>query len=139
MGIFPFPFPPIQWRELENLSCVVYTHTKLDVQAKKSPFWIFNGYMVDHFVSYVMLSQVLSSFIFANEIERNLDDFVVQSFFKMKKDGMNAFFREIVIFDQFKKKCLLNGLDDIELTMKKLDRIKSFEDLYFLKFPWLGQ
>ena len=41
--------------------------------------------------------------------------------------------------DQFKKKCLLNGLDDIELTMKKLNRIKSFEDSYFLKFPWLGQ
>ena len=41
--------------------------------------------------------------------------------------------------DEFKKKCLLNGLDDIELTMKKLDRIKSFEDSYFLKFPWLGQ
>ena len=41
--------------------------------------------------------------------------------------------------DQFKKKCLLNGLDDIELTLKKLDRIKSFEDSYFLKFPWLGQ
>ena len=41
--------------------------------------------------------------------------------------------------DQFKKKCLLNGLDDIELTMKKLDRIKSFEDSYFLKFPWLGK
>ena len=40
--------------------------------------------------------------------------------------------------DQFKKKCLLNGLDDIELTMKKLDRIKSLEDSYFLKFPWLG-
>ena len=40
--------------------------------------------------------------------------------------------------DQFKKKCLLNGLDDIELTMKKLDKIKSFEDSYFLKFPWLG-
>ena len=41
--------------------------------------------------------------------------------------------------DQFKKNCLLNGLDDIELTMKKLDKIKSFEDSYFLKFPWLGQ
>ena len=41
--------------------------------------------------------------------------------------------------DKFKKKCLLNGLDDIELTMKKFDRIKSFEDSYFLKFPWLGQ
>ena len=41
--------------------------------------------------------------------------------------------------DQFKKKCLLNGLDDIELTMKKFDKIKSFEDSYFIKFPWLGQ
>ena len=41
--------------------------------------------------------------------------------------------------DQFKKKCLLEGLDDIELTMKKFDKIKSFEDSYFLKFPWLGQ
>ena len=41
--------------------------------------------------------------------------------------------------DQFKKKCLLKGLDDIELTMQKLDRIKSFEASYFLKFPWLGQ
>ena len=41
--------------------------------------------------------------------------------------------------DQFKKKCLLNGLDDIELTMKNFDKIKSFEDSYFLKFPWLGQ
>ena len=39
--------------------------------------------------------------------------------------------------DQFKKKCLLNGLDDIELTMKKFDKIKSFEDSYFQKFPWL--
>ena len=40
--------------------------------------------------------------------------------------------------DQFKKNCLLNGLDDIELTMKKFDKIKSFEDLYFQKFPWLN-
>ena len=39
--------------------------------------------------------------------------------------------------DQFKKKCLLNGLDDIELTMKKFDKIKSFEDSYSNKFPWL--
>ena len=58
---FPFPFPPIQWRELGNLSCVVYTHTKLRVQAKKSPFWIFNGYMVDHFVSYSMLMSCQSN------------------------------------------------------------------------------
>ena len=39
--------------------------------------------------------------------------------------------------DKFKKKCLLDGLDDIELTMKKFEKIKSFENLYFQKFPWI--
>ena len=39
--------------------------------------------------------------------------------------------------DKFKKKCLLDGLDDIELTMKKFERIKSFENSYFQKFPWI--
>ena len=39
--------------------------------------------------------------------------------------------------DKFKKKCLLDGLDDIELTMKKFEKIKSFENSYFQKFPWV--
>ena len=39
--------------------------------------------------------------------------------------------------DKFKKKCLLDGLDDIELTMKKFEKIKSFDNSYFQKFPWI--
>ena len=39
--------------------------------------------------------------------------------------------------DKFKKKCLLDGLDDIELTMKKFEKIKSIENSYFQKFPWI--
>ena len=39
--------------------------------------------------------------------------------------------------DKFKKKCLLDGLDDIEITMKKFEKIKSFENSYFQKFPWI--
>ena len=39
--------------------------------------------------------------------------------------------------DKFKKKCQLDGLDDIELTMKKFEKIKSFENSYFQKFPWI--
>ena len=39
--------------------------------------------------------------------------------------------------DKFKKKCLLDGLDDIELTMKKIEKIKYFENSYFQKFPWI--
>ena len=39
--------------------------------------------------------------------------------------------------DKFKKKCLIYCLDDIELKMKKFEKIKSFENSYFQKFPWI--
>ena len=39
--------------------------------------------------------------------------------------------------DQFRKHCLLKGLDDIELTMKKIEKINSFEKTYTTKSPWL--
>jgi len=40
--------------------------------------------------------------------------------------------------DEFRKYCLLNGLDDIGLTMKQADEIKSFETSYYTNYPWLG-
>jgi len=39
--------------------------------------------------------------------------------------------------DSFKKKCLLEGLDDIALSLKKLDKIKNFETDLKLKKPWI--
>lgn len=39
--------------------------------------------------------------------------------------------------DEFRKYCLLNGLDDIGLTMQKSDRISAFEEQYYQKLPWL--
>ena len=39
--------------------------------------------------------------------------------------------------DQFRKHCLLKGLDDIELTMKKIEKINSFEKIHNTKSPWL--
>ena len=39
--------------------------------------------------------------------------------------------------DDFKKQCLLNGLDDIGLTMKNKDKIKNFEDQNKTSQPWL--
>ncbi|MFT5503536.1 MAG: 3-isopropylmalate/(R)-2-methylmalate dehydratase small subunit [Gammaproteobacteria bacterium] len=41
--------------------------------------------------------------------------------------------------DEFKKHCLINGFDDIGLTMQKADEIKTFEKQYFNRMPWLGQ
>jgi 3-isopropylmalate/(R)-2-methylmalate dehydratase small subunit len=39
--------------------------------------------------------------------------------------------------DEFRKYCLLNGLDDIGLTMQNADRITDFEKGYYEKMPWL--
>ena len=38
--------------------------------------------------------------------------------------------------DEFKKYCLLNGLDDIGLTLQKSDKIRGFEKEYSNKFSW---
>ena len=39
--------------------------------------------------------------------------------------------------DPFRKHCLLNGLDDIGLTLEKADTIESFESRRRLAQPWL--
>ncbi len=38
--------------------------------------------------------------------------------------------------DPFRKKCLIEGLDDIGLTMKKAEKIKSYEEQAALARPW---
>ena len=38
--------------------------------------------------------------------------------------------------DPFRKHCLLNGLDDIGLTLQKADKIKAFEDKISREQPW---
>ncbi len=39
--------------------------------------------------------------------------------------------------DPFKKHCLLNGLDDIGLTMEKLDSINAYEQKAAVERPWV--
>ena len=39
--------------------------------------------------------------------------------------------------DAFKKHCLLNGLDDIGLTMEKADAIDQFESRAAAERPWV--
>jgi 3-isopropylmalate/(R)-2-methylmalate dehydratase small subunit len=48
-------------------------------------------------------------------------------------DGGSIYFE----IDPFKKKCLLEGLDDISLTMKKEDAISKFENDKKVSEPWL--
>jgi 3-isopropylmalate dehydratase len=39
--------------------------------------------------------------------------------------------------DEFRKRCLVNGLDKIGLTLEKTDKISAFETARSAKFPWL--
>ena len=39
--------------------------------------------------------------------------------------------------DPFRKECLLEGLDDISLTLAKKDKIKEYENVRNESFPWL--
>ena len=39
--------------------------------------------------------------------------------------------------DEFKKHCLIKGLDDIGLTLEHGEDIKGFENHYFKRYPWL--
>jgi 3-isopropylmalate/(R)-2-methylmalate dehydratase small subunit len=39
--------------------------------------------------------------------------------------------------NEFRKHCLLEGLDDIGLTMQHAEQIKAFETQYYSKAPWL--
>ena len=40
--------------------------------------------------------------------------------------------------DAFKKKCLLNGLDDIALSLEKTKKISAYEDKILKIRPWLN-
>jgi 3-isopropylmalate dehydratase len=62
------------------------------------------------------------------ELEVNLEKQVV-----IRPDGSEIKFD----VDPFRKNCLLNGLDDIGLTLQKKDKIAKFEVTRSASFPWL--
>ncbi len=51
----------------------------------------------------------------------------------IKPDGTELSFD----IEPFRKHCLLNGLDDIGLTLEKSDKIREFESVRLNRFPWL--
>jgi len=51
----------------------------------------------------------------------------------VKPDGTELSFD----IEPFRKHCLLNGLDDIALTLEKADKIREFESQRLARFPWI--
>lgn len=52
----------------------------------------------------------------------------------VKPDGTELAFD----IEPFRKHCLLNGLDDIALTLEKAEKIREFEGQRLARFPWLA-
>jgi 3-isopropylmalate/(R)-2-methylmalate dehydratase small subunit len=50
-------------------------------------------------------------------------------------DGSTTYLFEV---DSFRKYCLLNGLDDIGLTLQHADKIRAFEERHIAAQPWLA-
>jgi 3-isopropylmalate/(R)-2-methylmalate dehydratase small subunit len=50
-------------------------------------------------------------------------------------DGTRHFSFEV---DAFRKSCLLNGLDDIGLTLQHAEKIRQFETVHIAAQPWLA-
>ncbi len=72
--------------------------------------------------------KVLSEFSEKKEnVEVNLENQEI-------KFGKNQFQFKL---DSFKKKCLLEGLDDIALSLKKIDTIENFEKNLNYNKPWI--
>ena len=50
-------------------------------------------------------------------------------------DGSESYAFDV---DAFRKHCLLNGLDDIGLTLQHADKIRAFEERHLAAYPWLA-
>ncbi len=50
-------------------------------------------------------------------------------------DGSESYAFDV---DAFRKHCLLNGLDDIGLTLQQADKIRAFEQRHLAAYPWLA-
>ena len=77
--------------------------------------------------------------------QEKVDEFMKQAENK-KMISINLEFQQIIDeagnvtefeIDSFRKKCLIEGLDDIALTLKKTDKIDSFEKNLSLTHPWI--
>ena len=79
----------------------------------------------------------------ANFIDQLFEDFERQEDYQLGVDLENqlvtnkAGIQMPFEIDEFRKYCLVNGFDDIGLTMQHADQIKAFEQKYFAQYPWL--
>ena len=98
----------------------------------------------DIFFSNCFQNGLLPIVLKATEVDRLFNDAAVNLGFSLVvdlnaqtvayADGSRQFQFEV---DAFRKFCLLNGLDDIGLTLRHAEQIRTFEEKRKLEQPWL--
>ena len=98
----------------------------------------------DIFFSNCFQNWLLPIVLKATEVDRLFNDAAVNLGFSLVvdlnaqtvayADGSRQFQFEV---DAFRKFCLLNGLDDIGLTLRHAEQIRTFEEKRKLEQPWL--
>jgi 3-isopropylmalate/(R)-2-methylmalate dehydratase small subunit len=85
----------------------------------------------------IVLSEAQVEHLF-NEVKANLGFKLVVDVERQRigtPDGALAYQFDI---DEFRRYCLLNGLDDIGLTLRHADEIRAFEERHLRSQPWLA-
>jgi 3-isopropylmalate/(R)-2-methylmalate dehydratase small subunit len=105
---------------------------------------IFAPSYADIFFNNCFQNGLLPIVLKAAEVDRLFNDVAVTPGFQLVidlseqavsyADGSTRFSFEV---NPFRKYCLLNGLDDIGLTLRHADEIRAFEDRRKLEQPWL--
>ena len=88
----------------------------------------YNNCFKNGILPIVLSSEIVDAlFVYQGEIVINLEEQSVKT-----EDNIYNF--EV---DAERKRRLINGLDDIDLTLQYEDQIRSFEVEHFKKYPWL--
>lgn len=77
-----------------------------------------------------LIDQLFSELTRNEELQLGID---LENQLVSTADGLQIGFE----IDEFRKYCLLNGLDDIGLTMQHAETIRAFEQQYYERLPWL--
>ena len=106
---------------------LVQVTTWIDWEAADEAFLAFTRWLISFRKAHPILRQKR----FLHSIPRKVDG--VTDLFWWRPDGAEIAFE----VDAFRKNCLLNGLDDIGLTLQKQDKIAAFEESRSVTYPWL--
>ena len=95
---------------------------------------IFYGNCFKNGILPIQISDELTDLFFKKALSEMALNLTIDLERQLIIDGIDEYSFKV---DEFKKHCLLKGLDDIGLTLEYGEDIKDFEKYYYNQYPWL--